>query len=60
MGVVPLATTDKNFKIKNGLVVQGTTATVNGNQVLTESETDINFILSFLEVIDGGTPGEES
>jgi len=30
-----LATNDKDFKIKNGLVVQGATATVNGNDVLT-------------------------
>ena len=49
-----LATTDKNFKIKNGLVVQGTTATVNGNDVLLDTETDINHILSFIDVIDGG------
>lgn len=55
-----MATDNKDFKIKNGLVVQGTTATVNGNNVLTDSQIDIDFILSFLEVIDGGTPGEES
>jgi hypothetical protein len=30
-----LATNDKDFKIKNGLIVQGATATVNGNNVLT-------------------------
>jgi len=30
-----LATDDKDFKIKNGLVVQGTTATVDGNDILT-------------------------
>ena len=30
-----MATNDKDFKIKNGLVVQGATATVNGNDVLT-------------------------
>lgn len=30
-----MATDDKDFKIKNGLVVQGTTATVNGNDILT-------------------------
>jgi hypothetical protein len=30
-----LATNDKDFKIKNGLVVQGATATVDGNDVLT-------------------------
>jgi len=35
-----MATVNKNFKIKSGLVVEGTTATVNGNQVLTESASD--------------------
>lgn len=35
-----MATIDKDFKIKNGLVVEGSTATVNGNQVLTENESD--------------------
>ena len=35
-----MATVDKNFKIKNGLVVEGTTATVDGNQVLTETASD--------------------
>ena len=49
-----LATTDKDFKIKNGLVVQGTTATVNGNDVLLDTQTDIDYILSFIDVIDGG------
>jgi len=34
-----LATDNKDFKIKNGLVVQGTTATVNGDQVLTEASS---------------------
>jgi hypothetical protein len=31
-----LATGNKDFKVKNGLIVEGTTATVNGNNVLTE------------------------
>lgn len=35
-----MATVDKNFKIKNGLVVEGSTATVDGNQVLTETASD--------------------
>jgi hypothetical protein len=30
-----LATSDKDFKIKNGLIVEGDSATVNGNDVLT-------------------------
>jgi hypothetical protein len=35
-----MATVDKNFKVKNGLVVEGATATVDGNQVLTETASD--------------------
>ena len=32
-----MATTNVNFKIKNGLVVEGSTATVNGNSILVEN-----------------------
>jgi hypothetical protein len=32
---VPLATNNKDFRVKNGLIVEGTTATVNGFDVLT-------------------------
>ena len=35
-----MATVNKDFKIKNGLVVEGTNATVNGNQILTENAGD--------------------
>ena len=35
-----MATVNKNFKVKNGLVVEGSTATVDGNQVLTETASD--------------------
>jgi hypothetical protein len=35
-----MATVDKNFRIKNGLVVEGSTATVNGSNVLTEGSTE--------------------
>jgi hypothetical protein len=34
-----MATVDKNFKVKNGLVVEGTTATVNGEDILTTGST---------------------
>ena len=34
-----MATTNKDFRVKNGLVVEGTTATVNGSNVVTESST---------------------
>ena len=46
-----MATINKNFKVKNGLVVEGTTATVNGNQVLTESASDQYII----DIIGGET-----
>jgi hypothetical protein len=35
-----MATVNKDFKVKHGLVVEGATATVNGNQVLTETDSD--------------------
>lgn len=35
-----MATVNKDFKIKNGLIVEGSTATVNGHDVLTESLVD--------------------
>ena len=34
-----MATVAKNFRVKNGLVVEGTTATVNGNNILTAANT---------------------
>lgn len=35
-----MATVDKAFRIKNGLVVEGATATVSGSNVLTEASTE--------------------
>ncbi len=35
-----MATVDKAFRIKNGLVVEGSAATVNGSNVLTEASTE--------------------
>ena len=35
-----MATVEKAFRIKNGLVVEGATATVNGSTVLTEASTE--------------------
>jgi len=35
-----MATVNKDFKVKNGLIVEGSNATVNGNQVLTETASD--------------------
>lgn len=34
-----MTTTDKDFRVKNGLVVEGNSATVNGNQVLTTASS---------------------
>jgi hypothetical protein len=35
-----MATVNKDFRVKHGLVVEGTTATVNGSNVLTEGSTE--------------------
>ena len=43
-----MATTAKNFRIKQGLVVEGTTGTINGNNILTESTAGDNYILSLV------------
>jgi hypothetical protein len=42
-----MATVDKNFRIKNGLVVEGSTATVNGQNILTETGSD-QYILDLI------------
>ena len=41
-----MATVNKNFKIKHGLVVEGTTATVNTFDILTKSSADVNYIIA--------------
>jgi hypothetical protein len=46
-----MATVNKDFKIKSGLVVEGTTATVNGYDVLTKAVADENYIINLI----GGT-----
>lgn len=46
-----MATVNKNFRVKNGLVVEGTTATVNGHDVLTKASADQNYIIDLI----GGT-----
>lgn len=42
-----MATVNKDFKIKSGLIVEGTNATVNGNQILTENASD-TYILNLI------------
>jgi len=46
-----MATVNKDFKIKNGLVVEGTTATVNNYDILTKKQDDQDYIVSLI----GGT-----
>ena len=43
-----MATVNKNFKIKNGLVVEGTTATVNNFDILTKSADDQSYITTLV------------
>ena len=46
-----MATVNKDFKIKQGLVVEGTTATVNGFDLLTKKQADQDYIVGLI----GGT-----
>jgi hypothetical protein len=46
-----MATVTKDFKIKYGLVVEGTTATVNNFSILTKSQADQDYIVGLI----GGT-----
>jgi hypothetical protein len=49
-----MATVNKDFRVKHGLVVEGSTATVNGSNVLTEASTE--FIQDLVGLmVDGGT-----
>ena len=43
-----MATIAKNFRVKNGLVVEGTVATVNGNDILTKDQADLDYITSLV------------
>jgi hypothetical protein len=46
-----MATVNKDFKIKSGLIVEGTTATVNGFDVLTKKQADQDYVVNLI----GGT-----
>jgi len=46
-----MATTVKDFKVKNGLIVEGAQGTINGYNILTESQDGIDFIVDQI----GGT-----
>ena len=43
-----MATVTKDFKIKYGLIVEGSTATVNGYSILTKSAADQNYIIGLI------------
>jgi hypothetical protein len=48
-----MATVDKNFRIKNGLVVEGSTATVNGSNILTENSVEFLQDTVAAQLVDG-------
>jgi hypothetical protein len=41
-----MATINKDFKVKNGLIVEGTTGTINNFDILTKAQADVDFILA--------------
>jgi hypothetical protein len=43
-----MATVNKDFRIKNGLIVEGTTATVNGYDILTKKPADQTYIIGLI------------
>ena len=43
-----MATINKNFKVKSGLIVEGLTGTINGYDILTKSTTDQNYIIGLI------------
>lgn len=46
-----MATVNKDFKIKSGLIVEGTTGTINGEDILTKKQSDQDYIVGLI----GGT-----
>lgn len=46
-----MATVVKDFKVKNGLIVEGTTGTINNHDILTKKTDDQNYIIGLI----GGT-----
>ena len=51
-----MATVNKDFRIKNGLIVEGTTATVNGYDILTKKPADDQYIIGLI----GGSATSEA
>jgi hypothetical protein len=46
-----MATVTKDFKVKNGLIVEGTTGTINNHDILTKKQDDQTYIVNLI----GGT-----
>jgi hypothetical protein len=46
-----MATVVKDFKIKSGLIVEGTTGTINNYDILTKKQGDLDYIVNLI----GGT-----
>jgi hypothetical protein len=51
-----MATINKDFKVKNGLIVEGTTGTINNFDILTKSEDDQDYIVDLI----GGSATSEN
>ena len=51
-----MATVNKDFKIKYGLIVEGPSGTINGFDILTKSETDQDYIINLI----GGSATSEA
>ena len=43
-----MATVNKDFKVKNGLIVEGTNATVNNYDILTKKQADQDYIIGLI------------
>jgi hypothetical protein len=43
-----MATVTKDFKVKNGLIVEGTTGTINNHDILTKKTDDQNYIIGLI------------
>ena len=53
-----MATVNKDFKVKNGLIVEGTTGTINNYDILTKSSADQTYIVGLIggAATDAATP----
>lgn len=51
-----MATVNKDFKVKNGLIVEGTTGTINNFDILTKKSEDQTYIIGLI----GGSANSES